>query len=453
MSRTQVTFESTQLARQRSRVSPVLQVASTPAQMQYPQKDIAPWLETLDETPPTPPPKPARTFHVSPQNSLSSMRQGSMSSYHHSNGHRPSTNLSVSTGEGSLELNDSIDDYGQALMAPELDLPPMHDVEIAPWLDRSEPQEPPSPPPKNGRSFFPPKGSFSSLRPGSSSGLFSRSRGPSESHSNLSIAETTNSAIASTSTSFMHEPRDRAFSPTPELRKSKSSMFSSLRKKVSKRNLGSNSSTLLDESEHPSLRPPPLNSASLVSFLPIPSPPQTPRFKRPKKKASQQDEVPPVPSIEPPDPGEQEIKLDTNFDEMDGIIDRAMLGNPNGRHDASSPGSDITSSKSHSDSSQFGSQFGSPLQWSDPFAPGGQLPSVFHQPRKPSRRVSPNTLLPPEPPIAPSATVLPDPGVPAEGWTAPESWSVAVKDGTDPVGEAESSSDESTGGTGRHRAS
>jgi hypothetical protein len=65
-----------------------------------------------------------------------------MSSYYYSNGHRPSKNLSVSTGEGSLELNDSIDDYGQALMAPELDLPPSHDVEIAPWLDRSEPQEP-----------------------------------------------------------------------------------------------------------------------------------------------------------------------------------------------------------------------------------------------------------------------------------------------------------------------
>lgn len=65
-----------------------------------------------------------------------------MSSYH-SNGtrHRPSGNLSVSTYEGSLELNDSIDDYGQAIMGPESYLPPSQeqDVEIAPWL---EPQEP-----------------------------------------------------------------------------------------------------------------------------------------------------------------------------------------------------------------------------------------------------------------------------------------------------------------------
>ncbi|KAJ7140954.1 hypothetical protein C8R44DRAFT_692856 [Mycena epipterygia] len=449
MSRTQVTVESTQLAGQQPRISPVIHLTSTSAQMEYPQTDIAPWLETLDEVPPTPPPKPSRTFHVSPQNSLSSMRQGSMSSYYYSNGHRPSANLSVSTGEGSLELNDSIDDYGQALMAPELDLPPSHDVEIAPWLDRSEPQEPPSPPPKNGRSFhFPPKGSFSSLRPGSSSGLFSRQRGPSESHSNLSIAETTNSAIASTSTSGMHEPRDRSFSPSPELRKSKSSMFSSLRKKVSKRNMRSGSGTA-DESEHPSLRPPPLNGSSLVSFLPVPSPPPTPRFKRQKKKASQQDDVPPMPSIEPPDPGEQEIKLDTNFDEMDGIIDRRILGT--GGNEASSPSSGFASSQSHSHSDS--SQFASPLKFNNPFPPGGQLPSVLYQPRKPSRKVSPNTIVPlPELPTAPSAEGPPVPET-AEDWTAPESWSVAVKDGQDPVGEAESSSDESTGGTGRHRAS
>jgi hypothetical protein len=70
-------------------------------------------------------------FNVSPQTSMSSMRNGSMSSYYYSNGHRPSGNLSVST-TGSLELNDSVDDNGQAFMVPELDLPPTQDVEIAP---------------------------------------------------------------------------------------------------------------------------------------------------------------------------------------------------------------------------------------------------------------------------------------------------------------------------------
>jgi adenylate cyclase len=221
-------------------------------------------------------------------------------------------------------------------------------------------------------------------------------------------------------------------------------MFDALRKKVSKRNLRSGSGNT-DESEHPSLRPPPLNGASLVSFLPIPSPPQTPRFKRQKKKPSQPDEAPPLPTTEPPDPGEQEIKLDTNFDEMDGIIDIKILSN--GGNDASSPSSGFASSMSHSHSDS--SQFGSPLKFNNPFAPEAQLQSGFYPPRKSSRKVSPNTIEPPpEPPTAPTV-VGP---VHTESWTAPESWSVAFKDGNDPGGAADSDSDESVGGT-RHRAS
>ncbi|KAJ7090876.1 adenylate cyclase [Mycena belliarum] len=156
-----------------------------------------------------------------------------------------------------------------------------------------------------------------------------------------------------------------------------------------------------------------------------------------------------MPSIEP-DPGEQEIQLDTNFDEMDGIIDIAVLAN--GGNDASSPSSGMASSMSHSQSDS--SQFSSPLKFNNPFPPGGSLPSMFYQaPRKPSRRVSPNTIVPlPDLPVAPTA---PSPEAAAEGWTAPESWSVAVKDGADPAGGAgDSDSDDSTGGgTGRNRAS
>ncbi|KAJ6456413.1 adenylate cyclase [Mycena sanguinolenta] len=458
MSRTQVSTQvSPQLAGQHGRLSPVvhlastsLRLASTSAQMPSPQpadKDIAPWLETLDEVPPTPPPKPSRTFNVSPQTSLSSIMNGSMSSYS-SNGtrHRPSGNLSVSTND-SLELNDSVDNYGQAFLVPDLDLPPTQDVEIAPWLDTSP--EPPSPPPKNGRSFhFPPKSSFPSLRPGSSTSLFSRSRA-SESRSNLSIAD---SAIASTSTSMMHEPRDstdRSFSPSPELRKTKSSMFSQLRKKVSKHSLRLTSNTA-DEYEHPSLPPPPPNvSGNLVSFLPIPSPPQTPRtFNRRKKKPSHQDDIPALPTNEPPDPTEQEIKLDTNFDKMEGIVDIAILAN--GGNNTSSP-SELASSSGMSQSLSDHSQYGPPLTFNNPWPPDG---GTYRQ-RKPSRKVSPNTVVPlPEPPVAPQGLSPVGGQVPTEGWTPPESWSVAVKDGKDPVGEAESSSDESTGGTRHeHRAS
>ncbi|KAJ7106272.1 hypothetical protein C8R44DRAFT_886151 [Mycena epipterygia] len=201
-------------------------------------------------------------------------------------------------------------------MAPELDLQPSHDVDIAPWLDRSdsESQEP-------IRLLHPTlnemltKGSFSSLRPGSSSGLFSRQRDPSESHSNL-IAETTNSVIASTSTSAMQEPRVRSFSPSPEVRKSKSSMFRSLRKKLKmpKRNMRSGSGTA-HESEHSLLRVSP--GSSLVSL----------------------------------DPAKQETHLDTDFDEMNDIIYPAPTGK-----NATSPlsnGFASSQSDSDSDSSQF----------------------------------------------------------------------------------------------------
>lgn len=226
---------------------------------------------------------------------------------------------------------------------------------------------------------------------------------------------------------------------------------------MSKPSLRSSNAGDRDDSEHyshHSLRPPPLNSASLVSFLPIPSPPQTPRFKKPKKKASQQDDIPPVPTIEPPDPGEPEIKLDTDFGKMDGIIDLTVLVNGGDESGAGSPSEFGSSGRgdSYSGESSYGALSGSP-QFTHPWQPGGQLNSgtgSFH-PRKPSRKVSPNTIAPllplPEPPVAPAPEGA---GPHAEGWTAPESWSVAVKDGMDPVEEAESSSDESVGGT-RHR--
>ncbi|KAJ6459916.1 hypothetical protein C8R45DRAFT_542239 [Mycena sanguinolenta] len=355
------------------RLSPVihlastsLHLASTSAQMPSPQpadKDITPWLETLDKVPPTPPPKPSRTFNVSPQTSLSSIMNGSMSSYS-SNGtrHRPSGNLSVSTS-GSLELNNSVDNYGQAFLVPDLDLPPTQEVEIAPWLDTSP--EPPSPPPKNSRSFhFPPKSSFSSLRPGSSTSLFSRSR-TSESRSNLSIADST---IASTSTSMMHEPRDstdRSFSPSPELRKTKSSVLSSLRTMFQRKS--HSSSNTWDEYEHPALPPPPPNiSGNLVSFLPIPSPPTTRTFKR--KKNPSQFLNPPWPTIEPLGLTEQELRLDTNFDRMEGIVDIAVLAN--GRNNTSPP-SELSSSSGMPESLSDHSQYEPPLTFKNPGPPEG----------------------------------------------------------------------------------
>ncbi|CAK5265523.1 unnamed protein product [Mycena citricolor] len=432
--------------------SPTVRLASGQGQVQRGGSvngaaEIAPWLESLDDVPPTPPPKPTSTY-PSRQGSVAS----SSTSASYSTKHRPSTHLSVST-RGSIELDDSVDDYGQALMVPDLDLPPTHDVEIAPWLDKSD-TEPPSPPAKNGRSFhFPPKNSFSSLRTGSTSNFFSRQRGISETPSSLSIAETMGSAIASTSTSNMHEPLDRAYSPSPELKKSKSSVFSSLRKKVSKKNMKG----APEDSEHFSLRPLPLNgSGSFVSFLPVPSPPQTPRFKKQKKKSSHVDEpVPPLPGSthESLEPGELDIKLDLDFGAMKGIVDHSKLAN--GGNDASSPssgfGSTSNSNSNHSDMMDESNYYlgGSP-SFSNPFVPEQ---SSFHHIRRASRRVSPNTVLPSIDYAAPMTGVMLRGPPSSEGWTAPESWSVAVKDSVgsvEGVGGGDSDSDE--GADSRQRA-
>ncbi|KAF7337163.1 Adenylate cyclase [Mycena venus] len=102
------------------------------------------------------------------------------------------------------------------------------------------------------------------------------------------------------------------FSPAPELRKSKSWVFNSLRIKKSNKNLRAGSGAN-DESKHPSIPPPLPTSPSLSSFLSVPSSRKTSR-----QRKDQQDE-------------------------MDGIIDPAMLSN-----DATSPPSGFTAPESWS---------------------------------------------------------------------------------------------------------
>ncbi|KAF7321179.1 Adenylate cyclase [Mycena chlorophos] len=374
------------------------------------------------------------SYSLSPQGSLESLRKGSIATTASYLSRRSLTNLNISTNE-SLGLDVS----GQARIPRELDLPPIiTDADIAPWLD-----EPPSPPPKGsagkGGFHFPTKPSFTSLRPGSSSGsagggLFSRQRGPSESRSSLA-----DSVIASTSTSMMHEPR---LTDSPELgaRKPKTSGFiSSIRKKVSKRNL--------QEPQHPSLAPPPVpNSAS---FLPVPSPPPTSRvLGRLKKGSRHQDDAPPVPRADASDGGDHDmIKLDTNFDDLVGIVNTELIptdgvGKPGSPSDSSGIGS------SHRSHSEDGSGSGNGGIWfRDPFALDTQLPQ--YPARKWSRKVSPNTLVPPEGLLAPT-TMTPGTTLVDESWIAPESWSVAVKDEKDgpivaAVGGGDSDSDDEKG--------
>ncbi|KAF7293264.1 Adenylate cyclase [Mycena chlorophos] len=384
----------------------------------YPQDaDIAPWLESLDEVPPTPPPKPYSTgsYSLSPQGSLESLRKGSMATTASYLSHRPSTNLSISTNE-SLGLDVS----GQAHIPPELDLPPIiTDADIAPWLD-----EPPSPPPKGSAG----KGGFHFPHQAVLHLIATRI------FVGHSLAD---SVIASTSTSMMHEPR---LTDSPELgaRKPKTSGFiSSIRKKESKRNL--------QEPQHPSLAPPPVpNSAS---FLPVPSPPPTPRVLGLLKKGSRhQNDATPVPRADASDGGDYDmIKLDTNFDDLISIVNTELIptegvGNPASPSDSSGIGS---THRSHSEDGSGSGNGG--ITSRDPFALDTQLQQQY--PRKSSRKVSPNTLVPPEGLLAPMTpgTTLVD-----ESWTAPESWSVAVKDEKDglivaAVGGGDSDSDDEKG--------
>ncbi|KAJ7638095.1 hypothetical protein B0H17DRAFT_1216880 [Mycena rosella] len=138
---------------------------------------------------------------------------------------------------------------------------PSRVVEIAPWLDRSEPQEPPFPPPRAGApSTSRPRAPFvaGKLRGPVLAGVFSRG--------NLSIAETTNSAIASTSTSAIREPcdRDPSFSSSPA---------------------PSYARQVIDVRLYPQEA-----SCPDSPFLPVPNP-----ALQAATKGSQQDDVPPLP--------------------------------------------------------------------------------------------------------------------------------------------------------------
>ncbi|KAJ6459901.1 adenylate cyclase [Mycena sanguinolenta] len=93
------------------------------------------------------------------------------------------------------------------------------------------------------------------------------------------------------------------------------------------------------------------------------------------------------------------------------------------------------------------SQYGSPLRFNNLWPPNSK--GGTYRQRKSSQKVSPDPIARlPDLPVAPQALGPLLGQVPTVGWTPPESWTVAVKDGWDPMGEAEASSDESTGAGG-----
>ena len=173
----------------------------------------------------------------------------------------------------------------------------------------------------------------------------------------------------------------------------------------------------------PPLPPPPVSQSTFSLPMPPLTPPPPRRSK--KKNRPRSPEPPPVPSKA------DEFTLDTNLDEMDGIVNLTIRNDIRGlvNGDASSPGSGFDSSYQ---SSSFSASEGSfhPLASSPPYLP--QLPThhgMFSNPFLPGvvappgrrkgpphldlRKVSPKTIVKDE-----------DREQHSPGWVAPESWAV-----------------------------
>ncbi len=224
----------------------------------------------------------------------------------------------------------------------------------------------------------------------------------------------------------------------PQLRKSKSSMFQSLiRPKRSKAGLRS------DDQEHPSLRPVPLPdyaaflpSSSLPRRSPSPqpvsiSPKQDSKRRRRKRDLLEPSEPPPTPP-----PKDDELRLDTNFEDLEGIVDTKVLQR-NGSGSPTSPTSShqfpsySSHSPSHSSDHSIHSNMTTAPDFRNPFK---QLPSSYptrSTSLTASSHLNSNTVSPKT--ISAHSISLPgnsirpvelsdDPSIPS--WVAPESWAV-----------------------------
>jgi adenylate cyclase len=284
---------------------------------------------------------------------------------------------------------------------------------------------PPSPPPRLQRPFgLPHKASFSTFAIASATNLLTpRTARPSEAQS-----------IAESSITNISDPVQ-----TPQELRKKSSMFSLLKKSRSKPRLRAESERL--ESDLVNTQVVPSYASGSLPFFPSTGPPSPPPVirKREKfrvKKKSNQMPPPLPPKDIPPD---REFKLDTNIDEMDGIIDLTVL--PPLPHDASSPSSGLdsyhSSGLSHSDcgfppdhTSHTSPIFSNP----HPFLSAPMLRPTYLIDH---RKVSPKTI--------PVSASVPPPPDSHPSWTPPESWSVE-KEGEDPDEPGYSSSEGSVAG-------
>lgn len=238
--------------------------------------------------------------------------------------------------------------------------------------------------------------------------------------------------------------------------------FSIIPRMIKKRSL----SRLAAEADRSSSPPPPVpylnqtasyTSASVSTaystFHPLSISPPPPSSRRGKVKGKQRANNVPPPLPPKEEPREPELTLDTNLEEMDGIIDRKARPSSSTDPLSSSPSSGLESplpSSSYGDSFHPISSSPPPSMFSNPFPL--PAPSVInHRPPLPPvhsllDKISPKTsnlpmVLTAPTPIDGPVDVLDG----AASWEAPESWAVE-KDGEDPAEPDYSSSEESMTG-------
>ncbi|KAK7448809.1 cysteinyl-tRNA synthetase [Stygiomarasmius scandens] len=321
-----------------------------------------------------------------------------------------------------LRAEDVVDESRLARAgAPRIDVEASRKIVITPWEELS-PTLPPSPPATKSKSSFS-KMSFSNLR-GSQSTLNS-------SRPSLS------SYYPSQSTLTVSEPFPEEYPysysssslPKREIRKSKSSFFP---KQLSNILPGRSKHRLRVDTydiEHPSLRPktPPLPDKYFSSS-------------ERRRKISRQGgsfSQPQSPSYR-----DSQIVLDTNTDDMEGIVDLTALSSSSHTASGSTSPSSVPDSSSysqslsdHSISSTLHSAANEFHRFHDPFGPS--VPKAFsleaskrHAMVDQNRKVSPTTIVPPKPPLLtiPQRSGRPhgpsDNGGVNQIWTAPESWKV-----------------------------
>lgn len=178
---------------------------------------------------------------------------------------------------------------------------------------------------------------------------------------------------------------------------------------------------------------PPLPSPDPGTFHHIGSPPSPPSSLLKSRKKKKTTPVVTQHVYSPLLPREPELKLDTNLDDMEGVVNMSVA-----QPDMSSAASFVGSSRTSHDSGHESQDFPTPQLttiFSDPFAPSAAAQYRRHAAvHSLDRKVSPKTYLPPEHLPMPvsltprgaisnastSATARP----PSPSWTAPESWAV-----------------------------